>query len=67
MKIAVCYRGHFRRTYVAEDSIKYNVDFFKNLNNHKEKLLNNLNDVWNFESKANIRSDVFLSRSHGFG
>ena len=45
MKIAVCYRGHFRRTYVAEKNVRYNVDFFKNLNNHKEKLLNNLDDV----------------------
>lgn len=45
MKIAVCYRGHFRRTYVAEENIRYNVEFFKNLNNHKEKLLNNLDDV----------------------
>ena len=39
MKIAVCYRGHFRRTYVAEKNVRYNVDFFKNLNNHKEKLI----------------------------
>ena len=45
MKIAVCYRGHFRRTYVTEENIGYDVNFFKNFKNHKEKLLNNLNDI----------------------
>ena len=44
MKIAVCYRGHFRRTYVTEENIGYDVNF-KNFKNHKEKLLNNLDDI----------------------
>ena len=45
MKIAVCYRGHFRRIYVTEENIGYDVNFFKNFKNHKEKLLNNLDDI----------------------
>jgi len=45
MRIAVCYRGHFRRTYVTEDDIKYDINFFKNVNNHKTKLLNHFDDV----------------------
>ena len=44
MKIAVCYRGHFRRTYISDDKIGYDVNFFKNFNNHKQKLLNNLDN-----------------------
>ena len=45
MRIAVCYRGHFRRTYVTEDDIKYDINFFKNVDNHRTKLLNHFDNV----------------------
>lgn len=45
MKIAICYRGHFRRTYITEENIKYDVNFFTNIENHNQKLISSLNDA----------------------
>lgn len=48
MKVAICYRGHYIRNYIRvtnKANLHFNINFFNNLQNHKNKLYNFFEDV----------------------